>query len=134
MAAVRLALTQFGVQERPRGSNVNPYSSYFGYGAQYWCADFVSWCVDRVGNRDKKLDWGYPSGVKSINDWASRTRNLRSGPAAGDVFTYANNEHTGFIVAVAAPFFLTIEGNTGGPDDTSHQSWVASHTRDSRSG
>ena len=64
--ALRLAVTQKGVRETPPGSNNNPYSKYFGFGPQFWCADFVAWALDRTGNRDKKVPWGYPSAVENI--------------------------------------------------------------------
>ena len=49
--ALRLALTQKGIRETPPGSNVNIYSKYFGFGAQFWCADFVAWALDKTGKR-----------------------------------------------------------------------------------
>lgn len=52
---VALALTQTGMKENPRGSNNYPYSRYFGFGPQEWCADFVGWCVDQTGNKYRKV-------------------------------------------------------------------------------
>src|SRR5262245_12255474 len=64
--ALKLALTQKGPRETPPGSNRNIYSAYFGFGPQFWCADFVAWALDKTGDRDKKVAWGYPSAVKNI--------------------------------------------------------------------
>ena len=125
--AVALALTQKGLREEGGGGNRNPYSRYFGYGAQHWCADFVSWAVDRCGNQDRAVPWGYPSGVAAINAWASREERFKSSPRRGDVFTYKNNKHTGLIVSVSGDRFTTIEGNTDGPDGKTI--WVWGHVR-----
>jgi hypothetical protein len=125
--AVALALTQRGFTEEPGGENRNPYSRYFGYGPQKWCADFVSWAVDRCGNRDHAVPWGYPSGVAGITAWARSTGRLKTAPASGDIFTYKNGGHTGFVVSVSGDRFRTIEGNTGGPDG--RIAWVWGHTR-----
>jgi hypothetical protein len=126
--AVILALTQKGTREEGGGGNRNPYSRYFGYGPQAWCADFVSWAIDRCGNRDHKVPWGYPSGVRGITSWAKTQRRLKSTPASGDIFTYVNGGHTGLVVAVRGQRFTTIEGNTVGPDGK--VIWVWSHVRD----
>lgn len=126
-SAVLLALTQKGNKEEGGGGNRNPYSRYFGYGPQYWCADFVSWAIDRTGNRDRKVPWGYPSGVRGITSWAKRGGHLKSTPQRGDIFTYKNGEHTGFVVSASGNRFTTIEGNTIGPDG--RVIWVWSHVR-----
>ena len=129
--ALKLAVTQKGIRETPPGSNCNPYSSYFGFGCQFWCADFVAWALDRTGDRDKKVPWGYPSAVKSINAWAQQNGKLHSQPQKGDIFTYKNHGHTGFVLKADGSRFTTIEGNTSGPSGTVY---VASHLRDASSG
>jgi hypothetical protein len=125
--AVNLALTQKGIREEPCGSNRNPYSRYFGYGAQFWCADFISWAVDRVGKRDGKVPWGYPSNVANITRWGSARNVLVPQPYRGAIFTYRNGKHAGLVVAVRGRRFTTVEGNTRGPDG--RVCWVHSHVR-----
>jgi hypothetical protein len=125
--AVVLALTQQGMRETPCGSNRNPYSTYFGFGPQEWCADFVGWSFDRTGNRDKKVPWGHPSAVRNITAWARGRGLLVPTPRRGDIFTYTNGAHTGLVTAVTGRTFKTIEGNTSGPDGRT--CWVAQHTR-----
>ena len=127
-----IAMTQQGMKERPCPSNDNKYSEYFGYGAQYWCADFVSWCVDRVTNRDKRLPWGYPSSCRIITEWAQRNDLVVKRPKRGDIFTYRNGGHIGFVTNVSGDTFRTIEGNTNGPDGT--VCWVAQQTRSANDG
>ena len=126
---VNLALTQRGMKENPRGSNNNPYSRYFGYGPQEWCADFVSWCVDQIGNKDRKVLWGYPSAVRNITSWAQRNNLFVAQPHRGSIFTFKNGAHTGMVVEPQGSRFTAIEGNTSGPAPDPAYTWVNSHTR-----
>jgi hypothetical protein len=96
--ALRLAVSQKGIRETPPGSNRNPYSAYFGFGAQFWCADFVAYCLDRTGNQDKKVPWGYPSAVENITRWGQRNGFIHSEPQTGDIFTRKDGEHTGLVL------------------------------------
>ena len=130
--ALRLALTQKGIRETPPGSNVNIYSKYFGFGAQFWCADFVAWALDKTGNEDHEVPWGYPSAVENITRWGKRNGKIHSRPQKGDIFTRRDGEHTGWVQSSQGTSFMTIEGNTDGPDG--RIIWVASHARDSASG
>jgi CHAP domain len=127
LRAVALALTQQGMRENPCGSNRNPYSAYFGYGPQFWCADFVGWSLDSTGNRDKKVPWGYPSAVRNITTWARGRGLIVPTPRRGDIFTYRNGAHTGLVAGVSGGAFTSIEGNTSGPDGRT--CYVAQHKR-----
>jgi len=119
------------MREHPQGSNDNMYSRYFGFGPQFWCADFVAFCVDKTGNRDHKVPWGYPSAVKNITAWGQRNNRIHSMPQKGDIFTRKDGMHTGFVTSAQGSSFVTIEGNTSGPGG---DFYVASHTRDASSG
>jgi hypothetical protein len=130
--AVVLALTQQGMRENPCGSNRNPYSTYFGFGAQEWCADFLGWSFDQTGNRDRKVPWGHPSIVRNITAWARGRGLIVPTPRRGDIFTYRNGAHAGLITSVTGTKFKTIEGNTSGPDGRT--CWVAQHTRATNDG
>jgi hypothetical protein len=134
--ALALAVGQKGPHEAPPPpANCNFYSHYFGLGCQFWCADFVSYCVDWTGNQDKILPWGWPSAVKNIRLWGQRNRRIHSQPKRGDIFTLKNDEHTGFVTRVHGSGFMTIEGNTTGPDhNPDHAVYVWSHQRDASSG
>jgi len=133
--ALALALAQKGptstVKRTPVGSNCNPYSRYFGFGCQPWCADFVAFCVDRTGNRDHKVPWGYPSAVSNITRWGQKNGRIHSRPQKGDIFTRKDGGHTGLVLSAQGSSFMTVEGNTSGPlGDV----YVASHQRDASSG
>lgn len=133
--ALALALAQKGPTETPQrtplGSNCNPYSRYFGFGCQFWCADFVSYCIDRTGNHDHEVPWGYPSAVRNITAWGQQHGKIHSRPQKGDIFTYKNGDHTGLVLSVQGSGFMTVEGNTSGPLG---DFYVASHSRDASSG
>jgi hypothetical protein len=122
-----LAVTQKGMREQPAGSNNNMYSRYFGFGAQFWCADFIAYCLDMTGNKEKKVPWGYPSAVKNITAWGQRNGKIQNMPMKGDIFTRRNAKHAGFVLSSNGTKFMTIEGNTTGPDG---DLYVASHSRD----
>jgi CHAP domain len=133
--ALKLAVSQKGMREEPRGSNNNKYSRYFGFGRQFWCADFVAFCVDRSGNRDKKVPWGYPSAVKNITAWGQRNGTIHSRPQRGDIFTRKDGMHTGFVLTARGSSFMTIEGNTSEPPGAPRGDfYVASHSRDASNG
>ena len=133
--ALALALVQRGPKEKihrnPVGSNCNPYSEYFGFGCQFWCADFVAFCFDKTGNHDRKVPWGYPSAVKNITLWGQKHGKIHDMPKRGDIFTYKSGEHTGLVLSAHGSSFMTVEGNTTGPEGTFY---VASHSRDASSG
>jgi hypothetical protein len=116
LRAIALAVSQKGMREQPCGSNVNAYSRYFGYGAQAWCADFLAWVHDRTGNRNHKVPWGYPSRVANITEWARSEGLIRPRPAVGQIFTYRDGAHAGFVTGARSGGFTTLEGNTSGPD------------------
>ena len=124
-------MTQKGIRETPPGSNRNMYSAYFGFGPQFWCADFVGFCLDKTGNEDKKVPWGYPSAVENITRWGQSNNFIHDQPKKGDIFTRKDGKHTGFVLTAQGSSFMTIEGNTMGPSGCVY---VASHARDASSG
>ena len=131
LRALKLAITQKGIRETPPGSNRNMYSAYFGFGPQFWCADFVAFCLDKTGDQDKKVPWGYPSAVENITRWGQRNGAIHSEPRKGDIFTRKDGKHTGFVLGAQGSKFMTIEGNTMGPGGCVY---VASQSRDASGG
>jgi hypothetical protein len=129
--ALQLAVSQKGIREVPPGSNCQLYSRYFGFGCQFWCADFVSYCLDKTGNQDMQVPWGYPSAVVNITRWGQQHGLIHSMPRKGDIFTRKDGMHTGFVLSAQGSSFMTIEGNTSGPTG---DVYVASHARDASSG
>jgi hypothetical protein len=110
---LQLAYSQLGVQENPVGSNCTKYNKYFGEPCEAWCALFVSWTVDKCGNGDRRLPWGWPAAVRNITKWGRGHHVLHDHPKRGDIFTYRNGGHTGFVLSVNGTKFHTVEGNCG---------------------
>jgi CHAP domain len=110
--ALKQALSQLGTKENPPGSNCQKYSTYFGHGCEYWCADFVSWAFDTTGNGDRKLPWGNPSAVSSIIAWGIQGHEVKT-PQPGDIFTIKGHgaSHTGIVRKVTGGSFTSVEGN-----------------------
>jgi CHAP domain len=131
--ALALAISQKGMRENPQGSNDNIYSRYFGFGPQFWCADFIAYCVDKASNGNHKVPWGYPSAVRNITAWGQRNNLIHSMPMKGDIFTLKDGSHTGFVTSAQGSSFMTIEGNTGGPGGGGDV-YVAAHARDASDG
>src|SRR5262249_41501653 len=129
--ALAMAVSQKGMREHPPGSNDNMYSRYFGFGPQFWCADFVAYCLDVTGDRDHKVPWGYPSAVRNITSWGQKHGKIHDAPQRGDISTRKDGMHTGFVLSANGPSFMTIEGNTSGPQG---DLYVASHNRDASGG
>ena len=127
LRTVATALRQQGRREDPCGSNRNPYSTYFGFGPQFWCADFVAWCIDTTSDHDRRVAWAPLSAVRTITAWAERSALLVPEPERGDIFTYRNGAHCGFVTGGHGERFTTVEGNTTGRDGKT--CWVAQHTR-----
>lgn len=117
-AMVRLAMDQRrqGIAESPLGSNAGPplqrYTRWFapGSGPQPWCAYFVAWCLDRVGDSNRRVPWTYPGAVSSIYQWARGAGRLVAKPAHGDIFGLGS-QHCGIVAGADASSVWTVEGN-----------------------
>lgn len=119
-AMVRLAADQRrqGIAESPLGSNAGPplerYTRWFipGSGPQPWCAFFVSWCLDRVTDSNRRTPWSNPGYVGSLYAWARGSGHLVAKPLHGDIFGLGSN-HCGMIAGASADggTIWTVEGN-----------------------
>lgn len=117
---IKIAQSQIGVQEYPKGSNagkqVEKYLAAVGLGKGYaWCMAFVYWCILQVFlARAAKIPLKCTGGVRDqyiyCKKWVVAT------PQAGDIFiiVYANGTgHAGFVEKVLPNGYIqTIEGNT----------------------
>ena len=137
--ALQIAISQLGIQEKPRGSNGGPevtaYLKSIGLGAGYaWCMAFVYWCTKKasleMGVRNPLIKTG---GVmfQYNNTTLRKLPNRSSGINPGDIFIMAfghGTGHTGFVEKVEGGLVHTIEGNTN--DDGSREGYeVARRTR-----
>lgn len=116
---IKTAITQLGVEERPKGSNAGPeveiYLKSVGLGKGYaWCMAFVYWVVNQsalktaIKNPLKKTA-GVLAQYQACLSLVTKT------PKPGDVFIMDFGKglgHTGFVEKVVGTKVHTIEGNT----------------------
>lgn len=127
---IRIAQSQLGVQEFPKGSNagkqVEIYLKSVGLGKGYaWCMAFVYWCVQQAFS------------AKGLTPPLKRTGGVRDqhifskkwavkAPQPGDIFMmiYSNGSgHTGFVEKLLPGGYIqTLEGNTN--DEGSREGYM----------
>lgn len=113
--ALKVAISQLGVQEEPKGSNRGPqvdrYLASVGLGPGYsWCMAFVYWCFREAGVASALLTTG---GV--LRQWNERPKLRVTKPRPGDIFIMDYGKglgHTGIVERVEGDQIHTIEGNT----------------------
>ena len=78
LSSLKIATSQLGVQEEPRGSNDGPEVSQYlkavGLAPGYsWCMAFVYWCAAKAANRpkDNKTLW-----LKQVASWLNGIKRL----------------------------------------------------------
>lgn len=120
MTTVKQYLTwcasQVGTQERPRGTNRQPYAALAHH------ADGYAWCATYLVAGARQTGLGLPSGADTascaLNEAAfKRAGRLYTTPQVGDwLFVYfpslARAAHTGVVVAVDGAYVRTVEGNS----------------------
>lgn len=119
VAMTRLARDQYraGVAESPPGSNNGvPFTRYVRWFGNLppspWCAFFVSWCLDQVTDRNRRMPWANPGYVPSVHQWAAGSGRLVSRPEHGDLFGIGG-EHMGIVSASDERHktIFSVEGN-----------------------
>lgn len=117
---IKIATTQLGVQEVPKGSNAGPqveqYLKSVGLSKGYaWCMAFVFWCVSEA-SRKKGIVNPLKKTAGVSNQWNLSVLLHQTVPQAGDVFImeFGHGEgHTGLVEKVLPNNMIqTIEGNT----------------------
>jgi len=121
--ALAKAISQIGVEESPRGSNMQQYGKWYHMNGVAWCAIFETWCFAHSGY--KRFRYSY---VPNIHSDAKFNRNhlmiVRS-PEPGDIACYTilghEDAHTAFFEKWISPgrSFYDVGGNTG-PSDISN--------------
>lgn len=136
---MRLALQQYGVTEKPAGSNNVKYNTWYYehpvHGKDYpWCAVFVSYVGEKAEGDDpidkssnaadiQDLTVQYKGGKYILKQTASNTKKKEALPnyRFGDSISFNFNGkstrvHTGFIIGVVGNTIFCIEGNTSFSD------------------
>jgi len=130
--ALEVAITQLGVEEKPKGSNggpeVNMYLRSVGLGAGFaWCMAFVYWCVNKAAQElEIKNPLVKTAGVMMQYNTTTLRKLSNRGNAVkpGDIFIMQfghGTGHTGFVEKIEKGIVTTIEGNTN--DDGSREGY-----------
>ncbi|MBM6483439.1 CHAP domain-containing protein [Klebsiella pneumoniae] len=112
---LKVAVSQIGVCEQPKGSNKGPEVSQYlrTVGINFpaaWCAAFVVWCHQQAGVTTIPRTGGV------LDMWnKARAKHSVNEPQPGDVFIMdfgRGKGHTGFVERFSGDSVHTIEGNT----------------------
>lgn len=119
-AALNIAITQLGFEEKPRGSNWgHPVQDYLdSVGLHFpasWCLAFVYWCFDKAANQLEVPNPLIKTGgvLHAWNETESKFR--ASTPQIGSIFIMDLGHglgHCGFVENVENGWIRTIDGNT----------------------
>lgn len=117
-AALKVAITQIGQDEKPHGSNwglpVKTYLASVGIGfPASWCMAFVYWCFDKAAKDLAQTNPAVKTG--GCLDALKRCKTTGKDPAIGAVFIMDHGKglgHTGIVEKFDSTFLYTVEGNT----------------------
>lgn len=138
--ALAEAHKHIGVKERPAGSNICPFSTWYGVRGP-WCAMFVTWCY---GTGAKSKTFVKASRYAYVPYIVADARAGRNGlsvtrdPKPGDIVCFdwqgdGVHDHVGLFKSGNATRFTTIEGNTAvGNDSNGGEVMERSRTASSR--
>lgn len=118
---VAKAESQIGYKESPAGSNNTKYGKWYGMNYEPWCAMFVSWCANEIGESKNVGKFAYcPYWVdwfKERGQWLDRSEK----PRPGDIIFFSNGKracHVGIVKErLGTDYVQTIEGNTSASSD-----------------
>ena len=125
---LKVATSQLGVQEMPKGSNAGPqvegYLKSVGLGkGNAWCMAFVYWCVMNA-SKNKAVINPLKKTAGVLDQWNSKPLLKQNQPQSGDIFIMdfgKGQGHTGIVEKVVGLKVMTIEGNTN--DDGSREGY-----------
>jgi hypothetical protein len=125
--ALNKAITQLGVKESPPESNDNKYGRWYGMNYQPWCAMFVTWCYEQIGDHPsfaKGKNYSYCPYVVSDARAGRNGLTTTDDPIPGDLVVYDWHgdtvyDHIGFFEKwLGGGEFQAIEGNTSVSNDS----------------
>ncbi|WP_197486930.1 CHAP domain-containing protein, partial [Rhizobium bangladeshense] len=93
----------------------------------WWCAAFVSWCIQRslASNKITAKSWPYATGAASASyrTWGKDViKDLKSEPRKGDLAVFQNTKtsyqgHVGFVYSVVGDQIMVLGGNQGAQNE-----------------
>ncbi|NYD52822.1 hypothetical protein BJY14_008805 [Actinomadura luteofluorescens] len=114
---ISVATSLIGTGDRGgRDNNLNQYNQYNG---EPWCADFVSWVIDKAGAT--QAYWNSPTGTPAhrwagVWQWRAAGRSLPVSEARpGDLAIYGDNAHINIVVRNLGHGRLSTIGGNQGP-------------------
>jgi hypothetical protein len=124
--ALDKAVSQLGTKESPPSSNHTKYGEWYGIDYQPWCAMFVTWCFEQVGNSPSFVKGSCYAYVPYVVGDAREGRNglkTTDDPIPGDLVCYDWNwngeyDHIGIFEKWTGTSFNAIEGNTSYGDNS----------------
>ena len=122
MSVLNVAKAEIGYTEK--GSNDTKYGKWYGLNNNPWCAMFVSWCFDQVGEVKKVAAQnakGFASCAAGLKWFTDKNKIRPVGQAqAGDIVIFqfdadSEPDHVGICASNDGKKNLTVyEGNTSG--------------------
>lgn len=124
---IKIARSKLGVVEKPAGSNIVEFSTWYGLIGP-WCAMFVTWCYVSAGSKIFKRgkQWSYVPYILNEARKPGTGLTIIGDPSRGDVVIYdwghdGVMDHVGLFLKwtnKSAGEFEAIEGNTGLGNDS----------------
>ena len=117
------------------GNGAGKYRTwYYGYNATgvAWCAVFVSWLFSQEGVKMVKTDGAGCFAREGNGTYGKWYKRADTTPQEGDIITFRwggnytdqyHSDHVGIVYYIDNKNVYTIEGNTGGTNDTSEVSY-----------
>jgi len=124
--ALSKAIAQLGYVESPPGTNGTMYGAWYGMNYEPWCAMFVAWCYEAVGDSPTFAPGVRYAYVPYMVSDARAGRNglsVVSSPAPGDLAAFdwerdSVHDHVGIFERGTPASFYCIEGNTSPANDS----------------
>ncbi|MGN0164472.1 MAG: CHAP domain-containing protein [Candidatus Ornithomonoglobus sp.] len=126
-----VALSEVGYQGTDKTGNdhgdYTKYGQWYGQNGVQWCAEFVSWCVNKAGVSTKIVPKTASCDTmkKNSNSYKTWSNSALKNIKKNDVIFFANSQnashsdHVGIVYNISGSNITVIEGNTGnyyGPD------------------
>lgn len=118
---IKIARSQRGYHESPRGSNKTKYGKEYGMNGSAWCAIFVWWCFKHADAPELFFGGKKTAYVPALADYYIAHKRIvkKTHGKMGDIVFFdfdhnGNSDHVGFIYKKKdSNHYYTIEGNTG---------------------
>ena len=116
---VNVALKEVGYTEG--ANNSNKYGAYYGRNNEYWCAFFVSWCLEQIGIDDyggEGASWNFALAARDRGIGTYHAKGSGYSPKLGDLYIADFNgtdwaRHIGIVKEDASGGqFSSIDGNS----------------------